>query len=293
MGAGAVGSYFGGRLAAAGHDVTLVARPPHVAAIQKQGLIIDSKVTGRTVCTPKAVTSLSEAEAPEFILLAVKSYDTRAAAEAIAAFASDAPVITVQNGISNHRILAEVLGDSRAFPGVVYAGVGVPSPGVVEHKSRGEIILPRMFERLQPAFESAGVPATITDNIEGFLWGKFLLNASCNALSMLAGATFGALAADTNTRDVIRASVGEILRLAHVWDIDIPLSRPAEQILQTAESLSSGYSSMHQDFHAGKRLEIDALNGEVVRLGREADIPTPVNLTLYAAVSLIDRSRHG
>jgi 2-dehydropantoate 2-reductase len=136
-------------------------------------------------------------------------------------------------------------------------------------------------------FQNAGIVAKTSDNILGMVWNKLLLNASCNALGMISGASFGELAQSPAAVEVIRGAVEEVIRLSHVKGVRIPGENPADQVIRTADSLGSGLSSMLQDYRAGKRIEIDALNGVVVRMGREFGIPTPYNATLYATGTLM------
>lgn len=291
IGAGAVGSYYGGRLADAGHDVTLVGRRDHVEAIRAHGLVIDSNISGQHVIRVKAVESVTSVNSPDLVLLTVKSYDTEDAAKSLLPLLPSATVLTLQNGIDNHEIAGRLLGEHRVFPTVIYVGVRLTRPGVVEHVSRGEIMLPVSLASLADVFNAAGVPAKTTDNILGMVWNKLLLNASCNALGMISGASFGALAASPAARDVIRGAVDEVVRIGVAKGIRWPTENPVEQVFKTAESLGLGLSSMLQDYRAGKRIEIDALNGVIIRMGKAAGIPTPYNSTLYAAARLMEELR--
>ncbi len=135
------------------------------------------------------------------------------------------------------------------------------------------------------------MPASTTVNIEGMLWNKLLLNASLNALSMLTETSFGALADSPHGRAVVESAVAEACAVARSTGVEIDVADPAGKVLEVARSLGSGMSSMWQDYRAGKRTEIDALNGVIVRLGRQNGIPTPVNATLYAAASLMEQRR--
>ena len=288
LGAGAVGSYYGGRLAEAGHDVTLVGRRSHVDAIRAAGLTIESKVSGPSTSNPEVSETLQTDSDPELVLLTVKAFDTAGAARSINELSTPPKaVLSLQNGVDNHAAAAEVLDGVDVYPTVVYVAVGLAAPGVVTHHARGEIVLPEELGGLVSVFEDAGIPASTTDNIIGMLWNKLLLNASLNALSMITDTSFGQLASSPDGRWVVRSAVEEAVAVAKSMGIDIGVSDPAAVVLKTAESLGAGMSSMWQDHQAGKKIEIDALNGVVVRGGREHGVPTPVNATLYAAASLI------
>jgi len=288
VGAGAVGSYYGGRLALGGHDVTFIGRARHVQAIQANGLTIDSKVTGKHNARVHAAEAVFASTPPDLVLLCVKSFDTEEAARSLRDLVAPYTVILcLQNGIDNHNIAGRILGPNRVHPTVIYVGVRISEPGVVEHVGRGEIILPEKLSALCSTFAEAGIPARTTDNILGMVWSKFLLNASCNALGMISGISFGELAQSPEARQVICGAVDEVVRIAEAKGVRIPGEDYPSQVLKTCESLGVGLSSMLQDHRARKRIEIDALNGEVVRLGIELGIPTPYNATLYATGKLL------
>jgi 2-dehydropantoate 2-reductase len=290
VGAGAVGSYYGGRLALAGHDVTLIGRKAHIEAVRSGGLTIDSKITGKHHVSLTAADTLFASKPPDVVLLCVKSYDTESTARLLAEYiAPQTVVLCLQNGIDNHDVAARILGVSRVHPTVIYVGVRIPTAGTVEHVSRGEITLPVELSALRPVFELAGIPAKTTDNIVGMVWSKLLLNASCNALGMICAVSFGELVATAEMREVIAGAVDEVVRIAEAKGIRIPGENYAAQVMKTCESLGPGLSSMLQDFRGGKRIELDALNGVVVRLGKELGIPTPFNTTLYAAAKMLGR----
>ena len=290
LGAGAVGSYYGGRLAEAGHDVTLVGRRRHVAAIRAEGLTIESKVSGTSTSRPAVSETLQQDSDPELVLLTVKAFDTAGAARFINELNTPPKaVLSLQNGVDNHVAAAEVLDGVDVYPTVVYVAVEITAPGVVAHRARGEIVLPEEPGGLVSVFEAAGIPASTTDNIIGMLWNKLLLNASLNALSMITDTSFGQLASSPEGRGVVESAVEEVVAVAKSMGIDGDVSDPVVTVLKAAESLGAGMSSMWQDHQAGKKIETDALNGVVVRSGQEHGVPTPVNATLYAVASLMAR----
>ena len=293
LGAGAVGCYYGGRLAEAGHDVTLIGRPAHVAAIREHGLTIDSRISGITKSRPSGAKTFPPDLQPDLIFISVKAFDTETAARSLPPdLGSRTVVLSLQNGVGNHSAAQGLLPPGVAvYPTVVYVAVGIARPGVVSHQGRGEIVLPEELSHLAGMFEEAGVPASTTSNIEGMLWNKLLLNASLNALSMITDTSFGTLAGSPHGRAVVERAVAEVMAVAETVGVDIGINEPVQKVLETAESLGSGMSSMWQDFRAGKRIEIEALNGVVVTLGQENGIATPVNATLHAAASLMEQRR--
>ena len=293
FGAGAVGSYYGGRLAEAGHDVTLVGRRAHMAAIRSDGLKIESSVYPTATSHPNAVECFPDDFDPDIVLLTVKAFDsTTAAATLKGAIRPRTRILSLQNGVDNHLAASEELG-VMVYPTVVYVAVGLKEPGVVRHLGRGEIVLPAELADLAPVFDEARIPVKTSDNIDGMLWNKLLLNASMNALSMITGASFGELAASSDAESVVRGAVAEVLAVSRARDIRIDVDDPAQGVLDTARSLGDGKSSMWQDYEAGKKIEIDALNGVVVRLGKQAGVRTPVNENLYTIARLMDERARG
>ncbi len=294
LGAGAVGSYYGGRLAEAGHDVTLIGRAAHVAAIRSRGLKIESSVFPTSTSHPHAAESFPAGSDADLVLLTVKAFDSaRAAAALKGRIGLGTRVLSLQNGVDNHLAASGGLGNVVVHPTVVYVAVSLVEPGLIRHLGRGEIVLPAELSDLVAVFDEARIPAKTSVNIEGVLWNKLLLNASLNALSMITGASFGELAANSDAESVVRAAVAEVLTVARSRNVRIDVDEPARSVLETARSLGDGKSSMWQDYQAGKKIEIDALNGVVVRLGSEAGIDTPVNETLFAMARLMDQRARG
>ena len=174
LGAGAVGSYFGGRLAERDHAVTFVGRQSHIEAIRRQGLLIDSVATGKTRIRVQAFESLDPVPQADLILMTVKSYDTEAAARLLQSWirGTSAVVLSLQNGVDNHETASRILGAVRVYPAVIYVAARLAEPGVVIHLGRGEVTLPEEVGGFRSSFMDAGIPAKVTDNIAGMLWAN-------------------------------------------------------------------------------------------------------------------------
>lgn len=290
LGAGAVGSYFGGRLAEAGHDVKLIGRKKHVDAVRTSGLKIRSIISASTISHPNASEIISVDPDTEILLLTVKAFDTEVVARSIEALTHRPKlVLSLQNGVENHIVIAKVLKGVQVYPTVIYVGVGMSDPGEVRHFARGEIVLPEELHGLVEMFDSAGIRATTTGNIIGMLWEKLALNASLNAVSMITNMSFEVLVADLDVRHVVRAAAEEVLAVAESLEIEVGVVDPVAQ----AQSLGPSMSSMCQDYQAGKRIEIEALNGFVSQRGCKQGIPTPVNSTLCALAELMFQQKSG
>ncbi|MES2227218.1 MAG: ketopantoate reductase family protein [Pseudomonadota bacterium] len=290
MGAGAVGCYYGGMLARAGHDVVLIGRPQHVRAIERDGLRLEAH--GFDAHLPvSASTEASAIGAATLVLFCVKSTDTdSAAAQMRAQLAPDALVLALQNGVDNAQRLRALL-PQTVLASVVYVGAEMAGPGHVKHHGRGELVIEQSSGSgaLAQLLIAANIPTEVSDNVVGALWVKLILNCAYNALSAIAQLPYGRLVQGEGTTQVIGDVVAECLAVARADAIRLPgdIDRAVRQI---AETLPAQYSSTAQDLARGKHSEIDHLNGFVVRRGAALDIPTPVNRTLHTLVRLLEGS---
>lgn len=297
MGAGAVGGYYGGMLALAGHPVTLVGREQHVEAIARDGLaIVRADRTDRVKV--EATTGAEGVAEADVVLVCVKSPDTLAAAQAMKPhLRRDAAVVSLQNGVTNADAMHDAI-EQVVLAAAVWVGAYMEAPGVVRHTGRGDLVLgatrkgsarAHAQERaasIAAMFEAAGVACPVVDQIERLLWQKLLINCAFNAVSALGRARYGRMAHDAATRDVMESAVREGLAVARATGIDLDLSDVLAAVWRTADAMTAQYSSTAQDILRGKRTEIDMLNGHVAALGAQHGIDTPVNRTLQALVGL-------
>lgn len=296
VGAGAVGGYFGGRLARAGVPVVLIGRPAFADAVNRSGLFLDSIHFQETV-HPRASDKLSAAADADVVLFCVKSTDTASTAkELVPVLSPQAVVVSLQNGVNNAEEIRAASGID-ALPAVVYVAASVPVSGRIKHLGRGDLVLGKQDARsaaIANLFNSAAVPCRLSDNIEGELWTKLIWNCALNAVSGLGNVTYGEIIASHDAKQVVEAVVYETLNVAHAKGIHPPgLEDPRAALagsFKIAEQMSGTRSSTAQDMARGKRTEIDALNGYVARLGAKLGVPTPVNHTLFTLVKLQELS---
>jgi 2-dehydropantoate 2-reductase len=289
MGAGAVGCYYGGLLARAGHEVVLIARPQHVAAIRRQGLLMDLP-EGRISVPLQADTDPAATAGADLVLVCVKSTDTESAGEALKPHLNPGTVVwSLQNGVDNARRLAEVLRRPVA-PVVVYVASAMAGDGHVAHHGRGELVVGPGAdnERLATAFEAAGVPMQLSDNVAGALWLKLVLNCAWNALSALSQQPYGVLAQSPGVPAVMRDVVAECRAVAAAEGVTLP-EGVEDAVRRIGETMPGQTSSTAQDLARGRRSEIDHLNGLVVRLGEAHGVPTPANRVLHVLVRLVEK----
>lgn len=302
MGAGAVGSYFGGMLARAGARVTLIGRSPHARAIRKSGLFLDA-VAFKEHVVIDASTDPSAVREAQFVLFCVKTLDTENAARAIAPhLAPGTIVISMQNGVDNVARIRDASG-VEALPAVVYVAAALPEPGHVKHSGRGDLIVGEYTgapsaaggekgrpERVAELCAAAGVPCRVSPDIEADQWTKMVMNCAGNAVTAIAQTSFAHAARNLDTREVMRIVITECIAVARAARVRLPDVDWTEKGLKNAETLGEATSSTAQDIARGKTTEIDSLNGYIVRRGKELGVSTPVNLTLFALVKLIEES---
>lgn len=292
MGAGAVGCYYGGMLARAGHTVTLIARPQHVQAVARDGLRMETRSFDepvRLAASPEA----SAVQGADVVLFCVKSTDTEAAGAQIRAhLAPHALVLCLQNGVDNADRLRTVLPDHAVAAAVVYVATEMAGPGHVKHHGRGELVIEPVAgsgasQAAAQALIAAGVPTEISDNVRGALWAKLILNCAYNAVSAIAQRPYGETVVGEGIQGVMDDVVAECLAVAQAEGVRLP-GDIHDAIRKIAQTMPAQYSSTAQDLARGKRSEIDYLNGLIVRRGAAQGIATPANRVLWALVKLIE-----
>ncbi|TRZ65112.1 MAG: 2-dehydropantoate 2-reductase [Rhodocyclaceae bacterium] len=288
MGAGAVGCYYGGMLARAGHEVVLIGRAQHVEAVRRDGLLMDTKSFKEHVAM-LASTDASGVRGARLVLCCVKSTDTEgAAAEMAPHLEPDAIVLSLQNGVDNAERLQAQLGREVA-PAVVYVATEMAGSGHVKHHGRGELVIgpSAASDELAGLFVAAGVPVQISDNVAGALWAKLILNCAYNALSAISQLPYGRLVQGEGVEEVMRDVMQECLVVAQGVGVTVP-GDMWEAVQRIARTMPAQFSSTAQDLARHKRSEIDHLNGYVLRKGEALGIATPVNRTLHTLVKLLE-----
>ncbi|MED5618974.1 ketopantoate reductase family protein [Ideonella sp. BN130291] len=288
MGAGAVGCYYGGMLARAGHEVCVVGRQAHVEAIRQHGLRLDTQTFDEHV-TMQASTDARGVSGAELVLFCVKSTDTETAGLEIQPhLAPDALVLSLQNGVDNAERLQAVLG-RPVLPAVVYVATEMAGPGHVKHHGRGELVIgpSARSDELVATFGAAGVPLQVSGNVAGALWAKLILNCAYNALSAITQLPYGRLVQGVGVEAVMRDVVAECLAVARASGVDVPGDVWAA-VERIAHTMPTQLSSTAQDLARGRPSEIDHLNGLVLRKGQALGVPTPANRVLHTLVKLME-----
>lgn len=289
MGAGAVGCYYGGMLARAGHEVVLVGRPQHVDAIRRDGLRMQTLSFDESVRL-QADTEPAAVRGAAVVLFCVKSADTESAGALIRPhLAPGSLVLCLQNGVDNADRLRAVLPEQQVAAAVVYVATELAGPGHLKHNGRGELVIEPApgSDAVAEALIGAGVPTEISSNVRGALWFKLILNCAYNAISAIGQQPYGDMVQAEGVWDVMHDVVDECLAVARADGVQLPGDAHAA-VGKLVEAMPRQSSSTAQDLARGKRTEIDYLNGLVVRRGLALGIATPVNRTLWALVKLLE-----
>ena len=298
LGAGAVGCYFGGMLARAGQDVTLIGRSERVQAINELGLEMDCKSFQELVHV-KASDDLSILRDADLVLLSVKSLDTEKTIQAIASILpSHAVILSLQNGVANIDIASKWI-PNPLYAAVVYVATGMLGHRTMKHHGRGELYIGSLQlaqERDQEnlaaicmLFESADVPCSMSKQIKKDMWLKFLVNCSYNAISGIGQITYGEMVLIPEILQQIDHITEEFLAIATAEGVNISAAEAIEANALIASTMVTQRSSTAQDLARGKQTEIDFLNGYIVELGKRYGIPVPYNESIYALVKMLER----
>jgi 2-dehydropantoate 2-reductase len=291
MGAGGVGGYFGGVLARANHEVVLIARGEHLKALQNQGLVVRSHHHGPFQIDLQATSDPAEVGPVDLVLFTVKTYHNLEAAPLIRPLVGpETTVLSLQNGVESHRHLSEVVDDGQVFTGAAYIESGVASPGVI--RQNGELVRivfghptgagEKRSAEIREVLVNAGIDTAIAPDVMKALWSKFVF------IVALAGPTTAA-----------RREMYQLLELSEGRELVVTVLREAESVgravgialdddlFDRTMAYIDGYArdlhaSMHTDLERGNPLELEALNGAVVRLGSEGRVATPMNRCIHA-----------
>ncbi|AZQ68617.1 2-dehydropantoate 2-reductase [Silicimonas algicola] len=294
LGAGALGGYFGARLQEAGHDVAYVARGEHLAAMQADGLRVESPLGDIRLPRVHAVADPREAGPADLVLFMVKTYDAEAAARSLKpVMRPETLVITAQNGVSAQPILAEAVGRSAVLPGAVYMPADIRAPGVIRHSAAFHRIVFGPWEAeampgardIRTAFTSAGLDAQVSEDIWALLWQKFVMMAANSAITTLTRLDIGPIRETPETLDLLRRLVDETFQVARATHPSVGEDAAAKALdFLLREAPPTMHASMLDDLRRGKRLELPWLSGEVVRRGRALGIDTPAHEVVVGAL---------
>lgn len=292
LGAGAIGSFFGGMLAQK-YDVTLIGREAHINAVQKNGLKI-SEITKTTVY-PKALTKISKSEKPELVIVTVKSYDTKKAIKEALPYLKHSIVLSMQNGLNNEQIISKIIG-KNVIGGITSHGVTFVEPGIIFHAGIGETIIGELdgksttrINDIQQMFNSVGINCSISKNIMGQIWTKTIVNASINPITTIYRIKNGEILKNPKLIKILEEACLEGIEVAKKANVKLPRCDILKKTKNVARLTANNKSSMLQDIEKRKKTEIDAINGAIVDVGKKFDVKTPVNMRLIELVKKMEK----
>jgi 2-dehydropantoate 2-reductase len=312
-GAGAIGGYIGARLAKAGADVTLFARGPHLQAMRDRGLRVDSAEESFAV-RPQVTGSLESIGAADVVFLGVKAHSLPDLAPRLASlFHADTAVVSTQNGIpwwyfQQHGgdldgltlervdpggIIAKSIEPRRVVGSIAYFATEIEKPGVIRHIEGNRISVgepdgtrSERCTRIAQALIAAGLRCPVSTRFRQEIWVKLLGNIAFNPISALTGGTLVRIATHRETSGLVREMMKETEAVAQRLGIELPIS--IDQRIAGAAKVGEHKTSMLQDVEAGRPMELDAVVGAVVELGRRLGIPMPATTAVYACASLLN-----
>ncbi len=293
VGAGSVGGFFGAHLAKNNPNVSFLLRPRTREAVKRNGLTIRS-ADGSFTVRPPVASDARELPKPDLIVLGVKAYDLDEVMDQIEPVLTDKTVLlTLQNGIDTEdRLIARIQRDC-VVGGVAYIYSKIAEPGVIDHYKKGAVAIGELMgyesERLlaiRDLFASASIPCHLSKDLRRTKWEKMCWNCVFNPITVLIDDRVAKALDHPEMTGVIRQIVGECAAISAALKVPLPLDMP-ERVVKASQEIRDIHTSMYDDWKAGRRTEIDSLNGFIVEQGRKLGIPTPVNEALTAMIKTI------
>lgn len=298
IGCGAMGSVYAALLGTAGNEVWVIDRnPERVQVIERDGLLLEGPLGLRRAMVRACLTA--PAQAMDLIVLAVKAADVAAAAgQALPMLGPDTVVLCLQNGLGSADVAAAILGAERLAAGIASGfGASVKGPGHAHHNAMQAVRMGAYagldvaaVRRIADVWKAAGFDAEAVDDIAAMQWEKLICNVAYSAPCALTGLTVGAVMDDADMGPVSRAAAIEAWQVARASGIAIAVDDPIAHVRAFGAGMPAARPSALQDLEAGRKTEIDVINGAVPRYGRRVGVATPVNDTLVALVRVRERA---
>jgi 2-dehydropantoate 2-reductase len=295
IGAGGVGGYFGGRLAASGSDVTFIARGKHLAAMRESGLSIESPLGNLRIRPVNATDNPASVNSADLVVIAVKLWSTQEAIESAAPLMGpDTAIMSLQNGVDAADLLIARYGRARVLGGSAHIAAVIEAPGVIRHNGTlaritfGELDgghTPRT-EAFLAACRDAGIDVNLSDDIQRATWEKFVLLVGLSSLTSLTRLPIGPVREDPDTRALLLEVMQEVAAVGRAKRVALADDAAPRQLGFLDKVPHDMVSSMLGDLKRGNPLELDWLAGAVVRLGKEQGVSVPANRFVYAALKL-------
>lgn len=293
IGPGAVGLLWACRLALAGAEVTLLDhRPERAAWLAAEGLRLEEGQDETHVLAPASAEPQKALAAADLALVCVKAYHTQGVAMTLAAhLPASARALTLQNGAGNVEALVAALGPARVLGGITSEGATLLGPGRVRHAGQGQTHLgpalgaPDAFcQELAALFNRAGFACQVAEGVQNLIWTKLVINVGVNALTAILGVPNGRLLELPAARDLMSRAVAEALAVGQALGVAFLHADMQQTVADVARRTAANISSMLQDTRAGRRTEVEFINGHVVEAAKPLGLACPVNQTLTSLV---------
>ena len=293
VGAGGTGGYYGGTLAQAGNDVTMIARGPHLAAIKENGLRLNSVLLGDHHLDVEATDDMSSIGPVDLVIFSVKSWGTDDAINDMAPLVGDRTmIISTQNGVDSERVLTEAFGQEHVLGCTATVSAMIAAPGVVAQVGGpGSLVIGEMDAReservddLVARCKAAGLAAESHENIKLAIWEKFTFICALSGMTALTRKPIGEIFAQESTTEMFLQALSEVAEVGRAEGVPLPPETAANTLATTQAREPFIMGSMAHDLVAGNRIEVALLNGRVVELGQKHNIPTPANFAITAAL---------
>lgn len=296
MGSGGLGGLYGGRLAHAGYDVSFVARGAHLAAMQQDGLLIESDAHGNLHLPRVSVTDdPATIGVVDYVLLAVKLWDTAAAARAIEPIVGPhTAILSLQNGVTKDDVLRREFGEAAVMGAVAYVATHIARPGVIRQTGPMQRFIfgeydgrrSQRAEALLQALVRAGIQAELSDDIRRTLWEKYVFLVALSGTTASMRSTIGPIREHPQTRAFLHDLLEETVAVGRAHKVNLPEDYADQRLAFLDTVPATMTSSMHHDLESGNRLEVAWLSGGVVQLGRDVGVPTPANRAVWDILAL-------
>jgi len=299
MGAGAMGSLYGGLLASSGEEVWLVdIWKEHIDAIRSKGLIIEEKGEEKNICI-HATTDVSSVGKADLVILFVKTYHTeKAVSDALVLEKEDTVFLTLQNGLANEDVISKQVNRRKVLLGVTNQGATLLGPGKIRHGGWGKTYLGELdgqgtnrIREIAQVFEKAGIETEISSAIQRLIWEKLLINIGINALAAVTGVKNGQLLDHPEALMLMDALVSEAVEVAKRKGVRIE-GNPLDKVKTVAEATKANRCSMGQDLDNKRRTEIDVINGALVREAERLGLPVHYNRMITNLIKVIEKTYH-
>jgi 2-dehydropantoate 2-reductase len=302
MAAGAVGGYFGARLAQGGHEVAFVARGRQLEALRTRGLRVESPLGDVHLPDVQVTDDPARIGTVDLVLFSVKLWDTLEAAKAVRPLlGAETAVVSFQNGVVKDDILRQALGAGHVVGGLCYIAATIAEPGVIRHSGTlqklvfGEYdgsLSPRV-RQFRDACAGSGIDTEVSSQIEREIWEKFVFLVGLSGTTSLARTPIGPIRSHPRSRGFLHDVMEEVVQVARAQGVPLPPDYAGQRLAFTDTVPASMTSSMHHDLEQGNRLEVPWLSGDVVERGARLGVATPCNRAIFDILSVHSEGRAG